>query len=216
VNKTVFAYNNSARKYEKKFSQYEIYLRQITLFSDLFIAGQSILDLGCGPGLNAGIFSRKGLSVTGVDNSSEMINLARKNCPEGDFQLDSATDFLPKNIYDGICLSFIIVHLETDKVVDLLQRISGYIKPEGKLYISFMSGKEPGYEKTSFSENEIYFNYFDKDFIISSLEENGFRLISSHTAPYEEPSGDITEDHFLILKRARGAEPSCWFHFRCE
>ena len=208
MNKTVFAYNNSARKYEKKFSQYEIYLRQITLFSDLFIAGQSILDLGCGPGLNAGIFSRKGLSVTGVDNSSEMINLARKNCPEGDFQLDSATDFLPKNIYDGICLSFIIVHLETDKVVDLLQRISGYIKPEGKLYISFMSGKEPGYEKTSFSENEIYFNYFDKDFIISSLEENGFRLISSHTAPYEEPSGDITEDHFLILKRARGAEPS--------
>jgi len=207
VNKTVFAYNVAAKKYEKKFFHYEIYLRQITLFSDLFTAGQSILDLGCGPGLNAGIFSRKGLSVTGVDNSSEMINLARKNCPEGDFQLASATDFLPQNRYDGICLSFIIVHLETDKVVELLQRISGYIKPEGKLYVSFMSGKEPGYEKTSFSENEIYFNYFDKDFIIITLEENGFSLISSHTAPYEEPSGDSTEDHFLTFSCNIGSDP---------
>jgi len=207
VNKTVFAYNVAAKKYEKKFFHYEIYLRQITLFSDLFTAGQSILDLGCGPGLNAGIFSRKGLSVTGVDNSSEMINLARKNCPEGDFQLASATDFLPQNRYDGICLSFIIVHLETDKVVELLQRISGYIKPEGKLYVSFMSGKEPGYEKTSFSENEIYFNYFDKDFIIITLEENGFSLNSSHTAPYEEPSGDSTEDHFLTFSCNIGSDP---------
>lgn len=199
MNKTVFAYNNAAEKYEKKFSQYDEYLKQISTFADFFKPGQSILDLGCGPGLNARIFTDKRLSVTGVDNSSEMINLARKNCPEGDFQLASATDFLPKNRYDGVCLSFIIVHLETGKVVELLQRVSGFIKPEGKLYISFMAGKEPGYEKTSFSENEMYFNYFDKDFIISTLEENGFSLNSSHTAPYEEPNGDITKDHFLIF-----------------
>ncbi|NQT60494.1 MAG: class I SAM-dependent methyltransferase [Bacteroidetes bacterium] len=203
MNKTVFAYNKAAKNYEEKFSQYDEYLKQISHFSDLFSRGQTILDLGCGPGLNTGIFSQKGLSVTGVDNSSEMIRLAKTNCPEGFFQHTSVTDFLTQKKFDGICLSFIIVHLETDKVVEFLQRISRYIQPEGKLYISFMSGKKPGYEKTSFSENEIYFNYFDKDFIISVLEDNGFILISSNTAPYEETNGEITEDHFLIFKSVK-------------
>jgi len=31
------------------------------------------------------------------------------------------------------------------------------------------------------------------------LEDNGFILISYNTAPYEEPNGDITEDHFLTF-----------------
>ncbi len=201
MNKTVFAYNNTAENYEKKFSQYDEYLKQISTFADLFKPGQSILDMGCGPGLNAGIFSHKGLSVTGVDNSSEMIHLAKKNCPGGNFLLTSVTDFLTNDKFDGICLSFIIVHLETDIVVELLQRISGFIKPDGKLYISFMSGRKPGYEKTSFSEHVIYFNYFNKDFVSANLEAAGFSLISSNTAPYKEPNGDITEDHFLIFTR---------------
>ncbi len=199
MNKTKFAYDRASHEYERKFSNNIEYIKQVSFFSDLFSEGSSILDIGCGPGLNAKIFSRKELHVTGFDISPEMVKLAKRNCPNGTFFVSSVNKFTTDFKFDGICLSFIIVHLKTDDVVSLLNKLPLFVKKTGKIYISFMAGKKPGYETTSFSKNKIYFNYFQKGFIVSCFEKNGFNLIYSSTAPYEENDGSVTEDIFLIF-----------------
>lgn len=200
MNNIEHAYDAAAREFENKFSDYAEYIKQVTKFAELFPKGSSLLDIGCGPGLNAKIFAQKKLSVTGFDISPEMIKLARKNCPSGDFLVSSVEEFSTDVKFDGICLSFIIVHLKTSDAVSLLNRLSRFVKPDGKVYISFMTGRESGYESASFSKNKIFFNYFEKEFIISCLEKNGFRLFSSDTASYEESDGSTTEELFLIFK----------------
>jgi 2-polyprenyl-3-methyl-5-hydroxy-6-metoxy-1,4-benzoquinol methylase len=37
-----------------------------------------LLDIGCGTGIDAAYFARRGYIVTGIDRSSEMVNVARQ------------------------------------------------------------------------------------------------------------------------------------------
>ena len=200
MNKTVSAYNNCASAYEEKFRKNETYKKHALAFASLFESGSSILDIGCGPGLNSAIFSDRGILLTGIDPSSEMIKLAEKNCPDGEFINISADIFETDIKFNGLCLSFVIVHMKDDKVEELLNSLPGMITGGGYVYISFMAGKTPGYELSSFAEDEIYYNYFNKEAIISRFDINGFELISSCTDPYEEADGSLTDDIFLIFR----------------
>lgn len=47
-------------------------------FEPLFRAGDTILDLGCGNGEDALRFARRGVRVVGIDESSEMVRIARE------------------------------------------------------------------------------------------------------------------------------------------
>lgn len=47
----------------------------------------SILDIGCGPGLAAQVFSRRMERVAGVDATAPFIEIARRRAPKGDFRV---------------------------------------------------------------------------------------------------------------------------------
>mgnify|MGYP001550855312 CR=1 FL=1 len=199
--KTTDAYNLSAKEYEKVISLNQTYLEQIQQFAELFQNGDEILDVGCGPGKNAQILSNNGLAITGLDSSSAMIELAKENCPKGNFILSEAQSLRMDKKFKGICLSFIIVHLSDTDAEKLLQSVSEHIEKEGYVYLSFMTGKEAGFEITSFSSNKIFFNYYEPDYIISVMEQKGLKNISHKMYGYTETDGSITDEHFMIFKK---------------
>ena len=197
---TLDSYNESAEKYNQKFSEYEPYKKQIRSFLSLFNEASDILDAGCGSGLNAKTFAEAGHRVTGFDFSSSMIEIAKQNCPGGDFRISTVQNFDTERLFDGILLSFIIVHLSDEDAEGLIDRVSRMIKPGGYIYISFMTGKMPGWETTSFSDSDIFFNYYEADNIIRRFVSKGFRLESRDSEPYPEGDGTITEDVFLVFR----------------
>ena len=199
--KTLESYNRYAQEYDDKFSNHSPYYRQIKKFIRLFKDRSDILDAGCGTGLNARCFTKAGHNVTGFDFSQSMVRLARENCPEGKFTVSTVQDFKYDRKFHGICLSFIIVHLVDKDVKQLIKKTSNSLESGGYLYISFMTGRQPGYETTSFSGSEIYFNYFDKKEIIELVKKNGLVLVYSDSEPYEETDGSITEDIFLVFRK---------------
>jgi ubiquinone/menaquinone biosynthesis C-methylase UbiE len=215
VDTTLLAYNNSAPAYDKKFSTYTVYKEKIRDFAEMLSPGSKVLDLGCGSGINAELMQNTGHSITGFDLSESMLDLARKRCPKQTFiqgSVNSIEDSLKKNNlnipFDALCLSFIIVHLNDDECNVLLNKLRPLIKSNGLLYLSFMplnDGKTPGYEKTSFSEDEIYFHYHDSDNLVRTLEKKGFRLESRIIEDYKEKDGSVTADLFLIF-RSTGEE----------
>ncbi len=200
MNRTWESYESSADKYNKKFSQYNPYRRQIGHYIEELPARARVLDMGCGTGVNAGEFSRAGFEVHGFDFSEAMLTIARENCPSGSFSRSSIQEYQPSERFDGVCLSFIIVHLPDEEVETLISRLGSLLNPEGLVYISFMSGKTPGYETTSFSDGEIFFNYFTKEWITALFTKDRFIPVYSAVEPYREPDGSLTEDNFLIFR----------------
>jgi SAM-dependent methyltransferase len=47
------------------------------------MAGQRVLDVGCGPGRHAHALARRGIGVVGVDIAQRFIDLAREHAPDG-------------------------------------------------------------------------------------------------------------------------------------
>jgi len=201
MSKTKYAYNNSADKYDAKFSAYDGYLKRINDFASAIKKNSSVLDIGCGPGINAEIFINHGHSVTGIDFSDKMIALAEKRCPSGKFMVKNAENPDTAEKYDAICLSFIIVHLEKSETEKLIITLPHLLNPGGMVYISFMTGKKAGYKKTSFSDDEIYFSYYKTEEIEKLFAAEGFGKISFFEEPYIEPDGSVTNDIFMIFQK---------------
>ncbi len=201
---TIASYNKNAEGYADKFMNFESYKEKITLFQKRYIKkNAAILDLGCGPGNNAKILHDKDTTcrITGVDLSEKMVELARQNAPLGDFDVLDIRDIHFNRRFDVIIASFCIVHLTDTDTSLLLKKISDHLTPGGALYLSFMEGKEKGFETTSFSKDNIFFNYYDRGRIKDMLKQNAITTVEESFEGYEEEDGSITTDVFIFARK---------------
>ena len=200
---TIDAYNKNFSSYTEKFMNYSPYAKHVKDFAGFLEDGCKVLDLGCGPGNVAKqLKAEKSIEITGIDLSAEMLEAARVNVPDGFFQLqDSRTVRFPPEYFDGVVLSFSIVHLYDREMKKVLANAAVWLKSGGYLYLSFMEGKQPGFETTSFSSQPLYFNYFQKAAIEELLKEHGIDCFHSIRQDYLEPDGSITADIFIFGKK---------------
>jgi 2-polyprenyl-3-methyl-5-hydroxy-6-metoxy-1,4-benzoquinol methylase len=99
--------------------------------------GDSILDLGCGPGLYASRFARLGFRVTGVDYSRRSIEYASDFAEENHLQMsyryENYLNLQDINLYDAAFLIYgDFCPLNPEQRKTLLQNISRALKPGGK------------------------------------------------------------------------------------
>lgn len=201
---TTQTYNNCADAYEAKFSDYADYREMMARFVSGYLkAGASVLDLGCGPGIHAEFLMDAGAgSLFGVDLSVEMVERARARVPLGRFEVGDMRGLSFFETFDVVVAAFCIVHLAGDEVKALLSRIGEWLNPGGSLFLSFMTGKEDGFETTSFSSGEsIHFCYHDKAFVQSHLMAFGLEVVEEHGQAYPEPDGSLTTDCFLFCRK---------------
>lgn len=69
--------------------------------------GQSVLDLGCGPGDVSALLAQQDLRVTGVDQNAELLAVARAAHPQCRFEQQDLVEIkLPPGSFDGLWCSF--------------------------------------------------------------------------------------------------------------
>lgn len=202
---TIDSYNNSAEKFAAKFMDFAPYKNRILHFQKNYVShAKSVIDLGCGPGNVSKIFYDQNPSyeITGFDLSEKMVSLARQNVPKGKFHVGDLRNIDLEKTYDIAIASFCIVHLSNKETEKFIQNLSKIVNYNGYLYLSFMEGDEAQYESTSFSEKEIYFHYFKRASVVGMLELAGFEIKEITEQSYEENTGDITKDLFVIAQKA--------------
>lgn len=200
------AYDRNAQAYADTFRDYAVYRRELTRFrACLLEPGARVLDIGCGPGL-AGQWLRQAdssIRLAGVDLSKSMVCLARQNLPDALFVVGDIRKLPIRGLFDAVIASFCIVHLTDMEVATLAAEIGSLIRPGGALYLSFMTGRAPGFETTSFSTDPIYYNYFETAEVTGWLAGAGLLVEETTEADYLEPDGSITCDVFFWARKRR-------------
>ncbi|MGD8835986.1 MAG: class I SAM-dependent methyltransferase [Desulfobacteraceae bacterium] len=200
---TIEAYNNNAGKYASLFMDFKSYKEKMSRFQHNYLPKKAyILDVGCGPGNNAQFLAGidDSYKIEGFDLSVEMINIAKLNVPGGNFWVQDITDIKPDKKYDAIIASFCIVHLSNEETISFVQKISKMLNEKGTLYLSFMEGKKAGIETTSFSDDYIFFNYYERNKIKKLLAENSIKTVEMLDDDYQEEDGSITKDVFIFAQ----------------
>lgn len=158
-------------------------------------SSQKILDLGCGTGDLTKNIAESGAEIIGIDESSEMIDLATSKYPEIKFEVMDALDITYENYFDSVFSNAALHWILEPK--ELLCSVYKSLKTKGKLVVEF-GGKnncikittaiieeicEAGYEY-DLSNFPWYFPSIGE--YSSLLESEGFDV--SYALHYERPT----------------------------
>lgn len=138
-------FDTYALQYDEKFNrnplgkyQRERVHREITAY---LLPGQTILDIGCGPGSDFKFYRRLNLRVHAIDSSAKMVELAKQNAALLD--LDShirqipLEEFHPETSYHVIILNFGVINV-FHPLQPILSKLNTMLSDEGILIIVSM------------------------------------------------------------------------------
>lgn len=181
---TLNSYNISASHYAKNTADLHPKM-EAQKFINTLPAQAKIIDIGCGPGRDAKVFSDHGLEVCGIDFSSKMIEAAKQNAPNCSFYvMDIETLAFPSESFDGAWASCALLHVPKKNIPLVLDKIYAILKPKGSLYLSVKQNHigeaiEPDYR---YEGLEKYWSYFESDELVDLLISSKFKIVDAMIA----------------------------------
>jgi ubiquinone/menaquinone biosynthesis C-methylase UbiE len=166
--------------------------------------GAQVLDLGCGSGALATRRLSERFQITGVELSSRMVELARRNIPSATFvRADMASVEFPPERFDGVCAFYSLTHLPQKELPTLLRRVARWLKPGGLFVASMGSGEDPGSVEDEWVGGvPMYFAGHAVQTNEELVEEAGLRVVSAGTEAVREEGGDLTF-LWMVAKKPR-------------
>lgn len=171
------AYESSAVSYAEKVESLHSYTVAEKFLSMISPNGK-IIDIGCGSGRDAKVFSEKGFVVTGIDFSSKMIEVAKEKAPQADFHVMDMRSLNFDLIFDGAWANASLLHLSKNEFSRVLKSIYKSLKFNGLFYIKLKKGSSEGLELDSRYNNlEKFYSYYDEQEMRELLLAAGFTVL---------------------------------------
>lgn len=139
---TISYYDENAEKFTNSTVLVDISDIQNRFISKLH-KGACILDFGCGSGRDSKFFLEQGYYVVATDGSKELCRLA-SDYAGIDVKHMLFQELSDIEAYDGIWACSSILHLPTDELKVVLEKMSNALKDNGLIYTSFKYGVYEG------------------------------------------------------------------------
>ncbi len=191
LQKTQETYRKIAADYALKWHQRGAILPELDKFAALLPAGATMLDVGCGPGLDSAVLQDRNFTVIGLDYSYEMMRVGRD---EHDHKLSfcqADMRHLPiGRQVDGIWASASLLHLQREDLLPTMQGFWRVLKPGGLLYLSVKLGQGAKWVHADKYEHDLerFFTFWQPETIDPLLETAAFQIIvrSQETGHHDE------------------------------
>ena len=181
---------------------------ELNLITERLEAGSKILDVGCGAGIPVARHLTKTFDATGIDISSSMIVLARRNVPSARFiHADVVETEFPAASFDAIVSYYAVFHIPRQEHPDLFRRFARWLRPGGLLLITVARNDDgPGYTEDDFFGETMYWSNFGPSTYRKLLAETGFWIEQEGIAGAGLASVDAQEEvhpFFFAVRNAR-------------
>lgn len=151
------------------------------------------LDVGCGSGgrmINT--MTSNGFHVTGIDVSTEMIMIAKRQHPDCTFVVADITDWETDSRFDLILAWDSIFHLPIALQEPVLRKLSRLLSPEGVLLYTF--GNAAGEHETEWHNDLFHYSSI-------GINENLKAMISSGCECLHLELDQYPERHVVMIAR---------------
>lgn len=130
LNDTKKGYNLIANDFNKsrKLPWHDIYF-----IFDYLNKGDKVLDLGCGSGRLFPKFKEKSIEYFGIDNSEELIKIAKQEYPQGNFQISDGFKLpFPDEFFNKVYCFAVIHHIPSRELrLKFLKETERVLKKDG-------------------------------------------------------------------------------------
>jgi 2-polyprenyl-3-methyl-5-hydroxy-6-metoxy-1,4-benzoquinol methylase len=196
-------YNECAEKYQDaRFNEKEPSLNYI--FHNLK-ENAKILDIGCGAGVPVFKLLSEKYDITGIDISEKMIELAKKNLPNGKFIISDILDYdFNKSQFDAIVSYYTLFHLPREKHILFIKKCHDLLKNNGILIVTVGMYDEDSYTEDFFG-TRLYWSNYNFDFYKKMILNNNFIIVDEKIIShgYDKNKFKRDESHPLIIARKK-------------
>ena len=203
------SYDPNARRYfdhvRSEFDHVSLDRAALQLFADLSGPGALTLDAGCGPGHVADFLAGKGLSITGVDISPALIQIATDAFPDIGFCIGELADLPVESAsVEAVVSRHSVIHTHPDDLDAIFSEFRRVLSPEGRLFISFFGVDDAGEHGFAFDHAVCTAYQLDPDVVSQMLSGNGIdeemRLLR------QSGSGERQLPHATLIGRRTGGD----------
>jgi SAM-dependent methyltransferase len=162
-----------------------------------------VLELGCGAGVPCTQLLAQQAHVTGVDISATQIALARQNIPTATlFHADMmALTFSPMS-FDAIVAFYSLIHLPRAEQAILLERLAGWLRPDGWLLVNLGVSNDPGSIEPDWLGVAMYWSSYDAQTNLDLIHRVGFMLVEAETL-IDDEDGEPVSFLWVLAKKAQ-------------
>lgn len=187
---TINTYDKVASKYNELYNNI-YYINELNTFVNLLNNNDSVLDVGCGNGLVSDYLEQKGMKVTAIDSSQNMLDICKKRNNNIDYyKMDVRNLNFEDSTFNAIFCYAVLIHIDKLETFKVLKTFYKLLKSKGILFINVMEEKEPN-ENTTVVESldnqyKTWFQYYNKEELINMLKEIGFSIIETSDRIFDD------------------------------
>ena len=139
------------------------------IFEKYLKPNSKILDVGFGSGRDSLYFKNKGYIVTSIDPIKEFCENAKNIGLDNVIQM--SIEDIDYNIeFDAIWASASLLHIESNKLVDVFNKCYKALKDNGVMYVSFKYGDYEGII------DDRYFTYLIEESFNNIINQTNFKI----------------------------------------
>ncbi len=156
---TIEYYNSHAKEYcdlSRNIDMADLYCE----FEKYLLPNGKILDVGCGSGRDSAYFSRQGFTVTAIDLSMEICNIASK-IPDITVINTDFSEIQYVEEFDGIWACASLLHVPKSHMNHTVDKLFKALKYDGVLYASWKYGRRERYDE----HGRFYSDYNKKSLV---------------------------------------------------